>query len=119
MELLRHPERALPNAETATAADAKFTGYLFNPKNARGWHKGIAFTERLGYNKENWEQLQKEILSSASKYPTVFKGSNAYGNRYEQRVVLQGRKHKPANVILGWLTDKDGTHLTTAHIKEV
>ena len=41
-ELLRHPERALPGAETAAAADRKFTHYFFGGKFEEGL-KGVHF----------------------------------------------------------------------------
>lgn len=41
-ELLRHPERALPCAETAAAADRKFTHYFFGGKFEEGL-KGVHF----------------------------------------------------------------------------
>lgn len=52
----------MPNAEKATAADAKFTKYLFNKDKADGWAEGRAFGSRLGYNINNWEELKKDIL---------------------------------------------------------
>ena len=42
-ELLEHPERALPGADKASAADAKFTGYFFNPESRDGYPKGMHF----------------------------------------------------------------------------
>ena len=115
---------ALPNAASATAADEKFTKYFFNSKNKEGWAKGIAFSSRLGYNEDNWEELKKEILTSASKYPcnnqgNIVRNGVDYGVRFEQKVVLYGINGKPANVLVGWAKDRDGTHMSTAHIEEV
>ena len=44
--LLRNPSLALPNADTATAADAKFEKYFFDPQHKKGYAKGVAFTSR-------------------------------------------------------------------------
>lgn len=122
--LLKSRSLALPNAAQATAADAKFTGYLFNPENKEGWAKGVAFTSRLGYNKDNWPQLQNEILAGAKKYPAkangqIVKNGFFLGARYEQRVILYGKAGRPANVLVGWTKDSNGTHMTTAHLEEV
>ena len=117
--LVKEPSLALPNANAATAADAKFTGYLFNPESADGWPKGVAFQHRLGYNGDNWEAMQREILRNAPRYPGIPKGDTQYGTRYEQRMVLYGTKNTPANVTVGWLADRDSTHMTSAYIKEV
>ena len=118
-KLQKDPSLALPNAEKATAADAKFTGYLFNPENKDGWSKGVAFSSRLGYNIDNWEAIRKEIFSMAPSYPAAFVEITAYGTRYEQKIVLYGLKGKPANVVIGWMQNGEKTWLTTAMIKEV
>lgn len=117
--LLENPELKLPNASSAVAADKKFSHYLFNPENSEGYAKGKAFTSRLGYDIINYNELQKEIIYSAPRYPAIFKDNNGYGNRYEQKIVLYGKNNTPANVIVGWLCNDDGTKLTSAYIKEV
>ena len=117
--LLRDATLALPNAQTATVADAKFSGYLFNPNNVDGRAKGVAFESRLGYNGDNWKGLQREITRGALRYPGSHKGAIPYGVRYEQRMVLYGTKGTPANVIVGWLVDGNTTHMTSTYIREV
>ena len=63
--------------------------------------------------------MQREILRNAPRYPSIPKGETQYGTRYEQRMVLYGTKNTPANVTVGWLADRDSTHMTSAYIKEV
>jgi len=118
-KLLQHPELALPNAVKTTAADAKFTEYLFNPKNAGGIAKGVAFTRRLGYDSSNWQSLQSKILQAAPKYPATLRQQGEHGRNYEQKVVLWGERGRPANVVLGWQSKGNETWLATALIKEV
>lgn len=118
-ELLEHPERALPGADKASAADAKFTGYFFNPENPKGLAKGRAFSSHLGHNVENWQIMRDEILEAAKMYPVTYRSSSIYGKLYSQLVILQGVNNKPANVLLGWIVKPDGsTWLTTAHMEE-
>lgn len=118
-ELIKHPELKLPNADVATVDDRKFTGYLFNIENKKGYAKGKAFESRLGYSIENYESLKSEILKCASAYPVTYKGSDNYGNSYEQKIILYGKNGVPANVVVGW-KEKDGkTWMTSAYIKEV
>lgn len=119
VQLQQNPDLVLPNAKRSTAADEKFTGYLFNKSNPDGWAKGVAFTSRLGYNVDNWKTLQKDILASAPLYPTHLRGSDMHGASYEQKVILSGLKGTPANVVLGWKVKGKATWLTTAYIKEV
>ena len=119
-ELLRHPERALPGAATAAAAEAKFTKYFFNPENEKGRHKGDAFSSRLGYNINNWPLMQQEILMAATRYPAFLRGHTAYGDSYSQDVILYGLKGKPANVQIGWMVHPGGAaHLVTAHMEGI
>ena len=119
-ELLRHPERALPGAETATAADRKFTHYFFGGKFEEGLAKGRAFSSRLGYNADNWERMRQEMLSAATKYPAGLRGTSVHGDSYSQDIILYGLKGKPANVQIGWIVHPDGTaHMVTAHMEDI
>ena len=117
--LEKDPSLALPHADKATAADAKFTGYLFNTENKRGYAKGVAFESRLGYNIDNWEQLRREILDASKYFPARLRAKTSYGDQYEQKVILHGTKGTPANVVFGWTVDDKGVHLSTAIVKEV
>lgn len=119
-DLINHPEKALPMADTAEAAEAKFTRYLFNPDNAKGWAKGVNFEKRLGYNADNWQLLQKEILDQAKLYPAAFKGNDGFGDKYEQKLILRGATNKPTNVIVAWICEERmPPRMTSAYIKEV
>lgn len=113
------PERALPNAKAAKAADEKFTRYLFNPENSTGYAKGVAITKRLGYNADNWQALRKEVLEGARKYPASVTGTNNYGTKYEQYMVLYGQNGTPANVKVAWILEGEETRMTTMFIEEV
>ncbi len=118
-KLVRHPELILPNAKKAMADDRKFTEYLFNSENQKGWAKGKAFASRLGYDKDNYAELKDEIMKSVTKYPSTYKDTDKYGDKYEQRIILYGNKGTPANVIIGWKVKDKETWMTSAYIKEV
>lgn len=119
IKLLRHSELKLPNAENVILPEAKFTNYLFGGVNVDGLAKGKAFESRLGYDLQNWKELQTEIRKKAPLYPVEFKGNAGFGDKYEQKIVLFGFKGKPANVIIGWIDRLDGTtSMTSAYIKE-
>ena len=117
--LANHPELALPNAKNATADDRKFTGYLFNPSNQKGYAKGRAFTSRLGYDAGNYVELKTAIIKDATKYPASYKGNKGYGDLYEQKIILYGNKGTPANVVVGWEVKGSVVRMTSAYIKEV
>ena len=110
----------LPNAENAVLPEGKFTKYLLGGENRIGLAKGDAFKGRLGYTIDNWKELQKEIKEAAKKYPAAAKEKTEYGQKYEQKIILYGKKGTPANVIVGWIQKEDGTvSMTSAYIKEV
>ena len=118
-ELLQHPELKLPNAENAILPEPKFTKYLFDENSEKGYPKGRAFTDRLGYGMDNWQKLQKALKEGTTQYPAAFKGNEGFGDRYEQKIVLYGLKDTPANVIVAWIKKADGTiKLTSTYIKE-
>lgn len=117
--LIDNPDLILPNYDKLSIADEKFTKYLFNPENKNGYAKGVNFTNRLGYDINNWSQLKKEIDKRSSVYPVVKKLKDAYGERYEQKIIIYGLKDKPANVIVGWNVKDGQTKMTSVYIKEV
>jgi len=63
--------------------------------------------------------LKDELQKSVLKYPATKKDETEYGIKYEQKMVLYGKKGTPANVIVGWIYKPDGTiSMTSAYIKE-
>lgn len=118
-DLFDHPEKVLPHANEAIAADEKFTRYLFNPESKRGSSKGQAFTSRLGYSIDNWEGLREQILQRAPQYPATFVDETQFGRKYGQKIIIYGSKGKPANVVVGWIEEGGRIKMTTALIKEV
>lgn len=120
MELIKHPELQLPNAESVVLPEDKFTKYLFDGEHLGGLAKGEAFTSRLGYDINNWKELQSKLKEGALKYPATNKGVTEYGVKYEQQMILYGKNNTPANVIVGWMHRLDGVvSMSSAYIKEV
>ena len=117
--LSNHPELALPNAENAVISDEKFTKYLFNPENKKGYAKGVAFSKRLGYNENNWNEFKNEIQERIMLFPATPKGDNGYGMAYEQKMILYGKTKKPTNVVVAWIIENGNPRLISAYIKEV
>ena len=80
--LALNPELSLPNAKKATADDRKFTNYLFGGIYEKGLAKGKAFTSRLGYDINNYSELKKEILARAERYPSLYKNTDEFADKY-------------------------------------
>nr|DAU96223.1 MAG TPA: minor capsid protein [Caudoviricetes sp.] len=119
-ELLKNPDKKLPNAENVILPEGKFTKYLFDGEHTNGLAKGRAISSRLGYSIENWQEFRDAIQKGAVKYPAVKKESDGHGQRYEQKMVLMGLKNNPANVVVGWIQRPNGeVNMTSAYLKEV
>ena len=73
LELEKHPEKALPEAKSATIAESKCTEYLFAGKYKDGLIKGELIKDRLGYDISNYEEFMAEIKKNAPYYPTRYK----------------------------------------------
>ncbi len=118
-KLIDNPEFKLPNVEKATIADEKFTKYLFGGNNPKGLPKGELITRRLGYDINNYKEFEKEIKNRALLNPSKYLGTDKFGDKYEQKIVMYGKFNNPTNVIVGWKVKDDKTHLTSTYIKEV
>ena len=119
-DLLKNPDKKLPNAENVILPEGKFTKYLFDGEHSNGLAKGRAISSRLGYSIENWQGFRDAIQKGAVKYPAVKKESDGHGQRYEQKMVLMGLKNNPANVVVGWIQRPNGeVSMTSAYLKEV
>ncbi|MGK4058173.1 minor capsid protein [Loigolactobacillus coryniformis] len=117
IRLRRDPSLGLQNAEQATAADEKFTKYIFNPDNPRGYSKGKAFMSVLGYNADNYAELQSAILMKAKSFPTRIRSTDQYGDHIEQSMIIRGPNGHYANVKIGWTAKNDKTWMATPIIQ--
>lgn len=118
IRLKNDPSLALPNAEDATADSRKFTGYLFNSDNSEGFAKGRAFDSALGYNKENFQDLQSALLKGATNFPTRIKSIDKYGKHIEQQMVIKGANGRLGNVVVGWTVNGEKTWLSTTFLDQ-
>lgn len=106
----------LPNRDKLKIPEEKFTKYALNPEKAP--NKARAFKEALGYDMSNYQELIKEIELNVSKFPAKEKPDNGHGKRYEVIMELRGLNGKNANVLTGWIDDKEKgeMRMTTAHV---
>lgn len=118
MKLKNNPELKLPNAEVVKADDSKFANYLFDRNSETGYPKGKLITSKLGYDLSNYSEFKNEIIANAKKYPSIHKGDNKYGSRYEVNMILYNKNKEPVNLKTAWLVNGESTHLTTTFIEE-
>lgn len=102
------------NAKNFAIPKKKFTDYALNPEKAPD--KARAFASALGYNKDNCEQLIKDIEKCADIEKMIEKGDGGYGMRYEQIIRLTGPNEKEANVLTAWISDGEDLRLTSVYV---
>jgi len=112
---------ALENYEKLKITDEKYKGYLFNPKNLNGYAKGRAFTSRLGYDKNNYKELDKLIKNNIGKFPAISKGITEYGEKFETIMVVEEVTGKRAKVKIGSIieNEEETPRVTTLFIDEL
>lgn len=118
-KLMENQDLKLPNADTATIDNRKFTDYLFSESSKSGYPKGKLISSRFGYGKTNYDDFREEILKRSSLYPATNRGSNGFGDSYEQKIVMYNDKGKPYNFVVGWFVKGSETKMSTIMIKEV
>lgn len=89
--------------------------------NPDGFAKGKAFTSRLGYDIENWKEMEKAIRAGSKKYPAKLVKENQNGRYYEQRMILYGKNETPMNTLVVWMEDPAAgeMRMITAYPEEV
>lgn len=97
----------LPNREKAIIAPDKLTEYLLNVAHKRGGTKARLLAH-FGYNRNNWQQLDKDIRSYHLDAEVDVERKTMYGTRYEICSPLQTPSGRSLLVRTIWQID-DGT----------
>lgn len=97
----------------------KLTNYFLNPEHPTGKNKAIVFEKVLGYNRENYKDLQKAILDNFDRNKLEYKRKDEYGVRYEQIMEIMGANGRKANVVTAWIkeNDSDEERLVSAYVE--
>lgn len=122
LRLKERPELKLPNLDNMVIPEPKFTRYLFNPENKKGYPKGKNLTDKLGYSIDNYKDYIHELERLAHLYPAKEKEDIGYGVRYEQQFMMYNNSGEPINIVVGWIIPKEDLNViryTSSYIKEV
>ena len=79
----------IPGADRAVVEPAKVREYPLSREHPIGRFKARVFAS-AGYRSDNWQQLQHELQVIAQSADTVLARSEAYGQLFEVRAILQG-----------------------------
>ena len=116
-----HPN-ALTNYEKAIIPRSKLEDYALNPAHKDGRHKARLFKSILGFEKADWQKLEKIILNELPYYEAVFSRVDKWGKFYSVSLLVVGANGKTAVVQTIWKIETGTDYpsfVTTRRIKEV
>lgn len=87
---------------------------LTNPDKAR------MFKSLLGYEKADASELRDKIIEAIDGRNFVSKGTDKWGERFQQDIVIQGKNGKVATVRTAWIRESEDSimRLVSAYVKE-
>ncbi len=116
-----HPN-ALPNYQKAVIPRSKLEDYALNPAHKDGQHKARLFKSILGFEKANWQKLEKAILDELPYYEAVFSREDKWGKFYSVSLRIVGLNGNTAIVRTIWKIETGTDYpsfVTPREIKEV
>lgn len=116
-----HPN-ALPNYEKAVIPRSKLEDYALNPAHTDGRHKARLFKSILGFERTDWQKLEKIILDELPYYEAVFSREDKWGKFYSVSLPITGLNGNIALVQTIWKVEAGKDYpgfVTPREIKEV
>jgi hypothetical protein len=98
----------------------KLTHYASDYDSPYGRHKAVLFEKVLGFTKENYESLVRQVEMNAPDTETVFHSEDRFGKRYATDIEIEGNNGRRAIIRTGWLVSDNNNeaHLVTIYVKE-
>jgi hypothetical protein len=105
----------LPAAERAFIDPTKIRDYLLSAEHPIGRFKAAVF-RAAGYTRDDWEQLQRDLLMLAQSGDVSLGGTTRFGSKY----LVRGRLGRSVRVISVWIvrTAEDFPRFVTAYPEE-
>jgi hypothetical protein len=116
-----HPN-ALPGYEKAVIPRSKLEDYALNPAHTDGRHKARLFKSILGFEKADWQKLEKIILDELPYHEAVFSMEDRWGKFYSVSLPIVGLNGNTAIVQTIWIIGKGKDYpsfVTPREIKEL
>ena len=98
----------------------KLTHYVLDTDSPHGKHKAVLFDRLLGYTKENYAGLVRQLEGGAMQAEVTFHSEDKYGKRYTADITVEGTKDRSAVVRTGWIIAPESreAHLVTLYVRE-
>ncbi len=116
-----HPN-ALPNYQKAVIPRSKLEDYALNPASKEGQHKARLFKSILGFERADWQKLEKIILDELPYYEAVLSRKDKWGIFYSVSLLIVGLNGNTALVQTIWIIETGTDYpkfVTPREIKEV
>jgi hypothetical protein len=116
-----HP-KALPNHEKAVIPRTKLEEYALNPASTDGQHKARLFKSILGFEKADWQKLEKIILGELPYHEAVFTREDKWGKFYSVSLPIVGLNGNTAILQTIWIIKREKDYpsfVTPREIKEL
>ena len=97
----------------------KLVDYALNPDSPSGRHKAVVFVRVLGFTRENYTDLMRQIEQLALGGEADFHSEDEFGRRYTVDVPIRGSEGRKAMVRTGWLVPRgvDEARLLTLYVR--
>lgn len=94
---------ALPNYEMAVIPRSKLEYYVLNPFHEKGKHKAHLFKSILGFQQQDWEELEHRILNELPYQESFPSEAGSWGQKYVVFMPIEGLNNITATVITVWI----------------
>ncbi len=95
--------KALPNYQKAVVPRSKLEEYALNPAHKEGQHKARLFKSILGFEKTDWQKLEKIILDELPYHEALFLEAGHWGKKYLVSLPIIGLNANIAIVETIWI----------------
>jgi filamentous hemagglutinin len=104
-----HPN-ALPNYQKAVIPRSKLEDYALNPAYKEGQHKARLFKSILGFERADWQELEKIILNELPYNEALLVGEGQWGRKYLVALPIAGPNGNTATVETIWIIRPETDH---------
>ena len=98
----------LPGGERAIIDPEKLRDYVLSRVHPVGRFKA-AFFASLGYETDNWQDLDRALRAAAGQAEAEPEERTAYGQKYRIRSILEGPAGRSAEIVSVWIILYDET----------